>query len=177
MKKVTISFILALFATLFLASCAEEQTPDTPRALELMGKSFSNSSGAPIPTSVGVGSNARLITHTVLQNGLYTLVEKRSVLTANSFPELNAIWAKHSTNPLDFPQVNLESETVIAVFSGIRSNSGYTLEVTKIWESNGKLVVGIKEKVESGVTLTVITNPNLWLKIPKTNLPIEVYFE
>lgn len=112
----------------------EDESSKTTRALKLMGKSFSNSSWAPIPTSCSVGSNAHLTTHTILQNGLYTLVEKRSVLTANSLIELNTIWAKHSKNPLDFPQVNLETETIIALFSGIRSNSGYSLELTNIGE-------------------------------------------
>ncbi|GMQ31531.1 protease complex subunit PrcB family protein [Algoriphagus confluentis] len=177
MKKVFISFSLAIISIIGLIACAEDEKPGIENSLELMGKGFSDAQGKLIPLNMGVGTNSRQLTFTLLQSGLYTQIDQRSVFRANTQLELEAIWKKHDAGDIILPEVDFETEMVLAVFSGIRSDSGYSLEVTKVWEENGKIIVGIKEKIETGVKLTVITCPNLWIKLPKSNLPMEVYFE
>ena len=53
------------------------------------------------------------------------------------------LWQQHmsySHNPLPLPQVDFAKEMVIAVFGGIKSE-GYMLQITKIEQEKGELVV------------------------------------
>lgn len=177
MKKIVISFSLAIICFIGLVACAEEENPGIENSLELMGKGFSDAQGKLIPMNKGVGANSRQLTFSLLQSGLYTQIDQRAVFRANTQQELETIWKKHDAGDIILPEVDFETEMVLAVFSGIRSDSGYSLEVTKVWEENGKIIVGVKEKIEDGVKLTVITCPNLWIKLPKSSLSVEVYFE
>lgn len=89
----------------------------------------------------------------------------------NTGEEWSKLWGKitgPTARAMPVP-VDFEKETVIAVFQGQRSSAGYTIEVTKILQVNGKLEVFVTETSpgDSCVTAQVITAPYHLVKIQR----------
>lgn len=165
--------------TTLFTSCIEEEksTPSDP--LDLMGTSFSDTQGRVIPIVPNLRGRQQVISHQVLLAGSFSDVQERTIKSATSieeFEEIEQVILKNTTTD-QLPEVNFETENILAIFSGIRSNSGYSLAVTNVWQEDGKLILGIRENVENEVTSTVITEPFIIVTVPKTSLEIEVMFE
>lgn len=71
--------------------------------------------------------------------------------------------------PIDFNE-----STVIAVFDDIKPNGGYDLELS-IYSLEDSIEINVINAVPGGNATTVITQPYIIVKIPKTDLPIHFY--
>ena len=65
------------------------------------------------------------------------------------------------------PKVDFEKNTVLAVFFGTRTTGGYEYEISKLEENNKTIVLEITENTPE-IATTAITQPTLFIKIPKT---------
>jgi hypothetical protein len=68
---------------------------------------------------------------------------------------------------LPAPKVDFEKSTVLALFFGTRNNGGSQYEVVKLEEVDGSIVLEVVEK-NPEIATTVITQPTMFIKIPKT---------
>lgn len=87
------------------------------------------------------------------------------VFDAASF---DTLWLQHNGSTQQKPEVNFDSETVIAVFSGQKNTGGYLIEITRILQTGSQLNVYYKETSPGSEDLTsqVITSPAHLVKIP-----------
>lgn len=85
------------------------------------------------------------------------------------------LWTLASEDEL--PVVNFEEEMVLAVFMGMRSTGGYSIEMVEIIEKDEVIEVMIEETVpgEDDMVAMVITYPEHIVKIEKTDKPIVFY--
>ncbi len=85
------------------------------------------------------------------------------------------LWTLASEDEL--PAVNFEEEMVLAVFMGMRSTGGYSIEMVEIIEKDEVIEVMIEETVpgEDDMVAMVITYPEHIVKIEKTDKPIVFY--
>ncbi|MBT8376807.1 MAG: protease complex subunit PrcB family protein [Bacteroidia bacterium] len=68
--------------------------------------------------------------------------------------------------------IDYTSSTVIAVFDEVKSNGGYELEL-EIYSNQEQIEIQIISTSPGGNATTVITQPYIIVKIPKTDLPIQ----
>lgn len=78
-------------------------------------------------------------------------------------------WQNSISTDIDF-----EKYTVIAVIDEVRSYGGFSVDITKITQIDNRIVIKV-ERLNSGGTTTIITQPYHIVKIAKTNK--EVVFE
>jgi hypothetical protein len=89
-----------------------------------------------------------------------------------------ALWAEHVgfvTPPPPLPEVDFVTEQVVGIFVGMRSSSGYRVEITACRQAADRRIV---EYVESqpppgAITLAVMTSPFHLVKMPRSEDLIE----
>ncbi len=68
---------------------------------------------------------------------------------------------------ISVPKIDFDKNTVLALFLGTKTAGGYTYEITAISTENDALLVNLKEEKPT-ITTAVITQPSLFVLIPKT---------
>ncbi|MTH18001.1 protease complex subunit PrcB family protein [Flavobacterium sp. LC2016-01] len=84
-----------------------------------------------------------------------TLLEKLNIIT-------QALYTTPDTN------VDFSKYQVIAVFDEVRNSGGYSIDITKITQSNNEITVKV-EQLKKGNLTSVITQPFHIVKIAKSN--------
>nr|WP_199000677.1 protease complex subunit PrcB family protein [Flavobacterium sp. ASV13] len=72
-------------------------------------------------------------------------------------------WQNSVTPPIDF-----KKDQVIAVIDQIRNYGGYSIDITKITQTNNRIIVKV-EQLNPGGFATVITQPYHIVTMPKSN--------
>lgn len=91
--------------------------------------------------------------------------------------EWKKVWPQVSSPQLPkpaLPEVNLETEIVIAVFMGERQTGGYGIEIRRVVKHKEEIVVHVEEQhpqPDSLVTMA-LTQPYHIVVIPKFHLPV-----
>jgi hypothetical protein len=105
---------------------------------------------------------------TIISREMMSMVDEPKQAVARSAAEWAALWRQHAGDkPL--PAVDFGSRTVIAVFLGTRSSAGFAVDITRVSEANGGLIVRWQERrPESGdVSAQVLTSPAVIASVPK----------
>lgn len=142
--------IITLFSILFLLTGCNSDDSDTsnvPFSVIVQDDNFNTNANIP-------KSNLVIKDQTEWNN----LLLKINILTAaNSImPDIDVDFTKYQ---------------VIAVIDQVRNSGGYSIDITKITETNNSIFVKV-EQLKPGGFYTVITQPYHIVKIPKTNKKI-----
>ena len=115
-----------------------------------------------------------------IAKGTQSGYNKRDSLVIKDQAEWEKIWNLHTSN-LDqiphVPEVDLNTDMVIAIFRGEFPTSGYLTEIAQINESNDKIEVIVTETDEvKGMVLDVLTYPYHIIKVKKSDLPVNFVY-
>ena len=87
-------------------------------------------------------------------------------------------WIKFINNTSIFfgviPEIDFSNNTIIAVDLGVRNTGGYSIEITKVVETDSKVIVSVKESRPSHNAMVTqsFTQPYHVIKIRKITKPI-----
>lgn len=114
----------------------------------------------------------------IIEKGYYSGIVEKQNLVIDSNESWSILWEhlKSNIEPApSIPEIDFSKNTVIAVFQGEKSTGGYSIEVTKIEEFEGKIIVKIKERNPGPgeIVTEAFTQPYNIEKISKTNKKIE----
>lgn len=70
--------------------------------------------------------------------------------------------------------VHKDGATWVIIALGQKPSAGYAVGIEKVEQINGKIVVQYVEKRPQGMAASVITYPFLVIKMPQTNLPVDI---
>lgn len=139
--------IITLFSILFLLTGCNSDDSDTSNvsySVIVQGDNFNTNANIP-------KSNLVIKDQTEWNNLLSKI---NLVVNANSIlPDTNVDFTKYQ---------------VIAVIDEVRNSGGYSIDITKITETNNSIFVKVEQLKPDGF-YTVITQPYHIVKIPKTN--------
>jgi hypothetical protein len=106
-----------------------------------------------------------------LAKGTQSTVTQRRNYVINSNAELSALW-KLIDEQAPHPTVNFETSSVVAVFSGTKPTAGHSITVTKIADSDRRMVTVTLQGPDSTCFLAeFLTAPYQIIEVPKTSLP------
>lgn len=110
------------------------------------------------------------VAFTELASGNSAKVTTRDNYLITQQDQLEALWALLGTNaPL--PSVDFAQNDVIALFAGNEPTAGYSIKVTKITDTNQRMVeIEVNAPGPTCVAAHTVTTPYQVLLIPKTNL-------
>ncbi len=112
------------------------------------------------------------ISYEVLLEGTFSGIKEplEKVITTNE--EWEELWKKHVSvivpQPL-VPEVDFESNVLAVLFAGEKNKSGYQIRLKEVVPQGKDVIVRYKmvEPPENSFTLTVLTQPFIFIKIPK----------
>jgi PrcB C-terminal len=82
---------------------------------------------------------------------------------ARNQTEWEAVWKKHSveTNPPPPPFIDFKRQIVVAVFLGEKPTGGYDVEIIRVDQSDGALVIHYREKspLPGSIAIQAMTQP------------------
>jgi hypothetical protein len=92
------------------------------------------------------------------------------VITTNQ--EWEDLWKKHVSIIVPqppVPEVDFENTVIAAIFAGEKNKSGYQVRLKEVVPQGKDVILHYKlvEPPENSLTLTVITQPFIFVKIPK----------
>lgn len=145
--------ILVILFTIILFSCNEEQNDINTTDIETTLISKGNLYGA---GEENIGQQNLIITN---QNTWLSLL--------NQMDSVNNVSDSFSETAVDFSE-----SIVLAVFDEIRGNGGHSLELN-VSSNSENIIVDIIELNPEGNVTTVMTQPYIIVKMPKSNLPID----
>jgi hypothetical protein len=131
------------------------------------GENFSNTS----PSTTNTAQLAVVaISFTKLAQGVKSTVSTRTNYLITSASELEKLWqmvdARGKTPVIDFTK-----NYVAAVFAGKVPTTGYAIAVSKVEDTNVRIVTVTLTKPESGcIEGQLITSPYALIELPKTSL-------
>lgn len=104
------------------------------------------------------------------------LEEKNNYVIQNK-EEFQILWDKIGSLKL-LDEIDFSKYTVIAVFQGQKNSGGYSIEITKIVEKKGVIIISIKElEAGPGQAAAVITSPYHIIKTNKLTKNVEFEIE
>jgi len=104
----------------------------------------------------------------ILSREMMSQVEDPKQAVARSAAEFAALWKQHGgTAPL--PHVDFESRMVVGIFLGTRTSAGFSAEIVRTRQADGKLIVEWQEHTPARdeVSAQIITSPAIFATIPK----------
>ena len=112
------------------------------------------------------------ISYEVLLEGTYSGIKEplQKVITANE--EWEQLWKKHVSVIVPqppVPEVDFENNVVAVLFAGEKMKSGYQIRLKEVVPQGKDVIVRYKmvEPPENSFTLTVLTQPFIFIRIPK----------
>src|SRR5919108_3449580 len=82
---------------------------------------------------------------------------------ARNQAEWDSVWKKHSvqTNPPPSPFIDFKKQIVVAVFLGEKPTGGYDVEIIRVEQSDGALVIHYREKspLPGSIAIQALTQP------------------
>jgi hypothetical protein len=85
-------------------------------------------------------------------------------IVARNQAEWDALWKRHVSteiNPAPTPAINFDKEIVIGVFLGEKPTGGYDVEIIRVEQSDGEMVIHYREKspLPGGIVTQALTQP------------------
>jgi hypothetical protein len=104
----------------------------------------------------------------ILSREMISQVEDPKQAVARSAAEFAALWKQHGGAP-PMPRVDFESRMVVAVFLGTRTSAGFSAEIIRTRQADGKLIVEWQERkpARDEVSAQILTSPAIIASIPK----------
>lgn len=118
-------------------------------------------------------------TKIIAQSNLYGGGEEgisKENLTIKNESDWNELISKMNTVNTEtdnFSETDIDFNThqIIAIFDEVKSTGGYSLEMA-VTRQDQQIVAKITQKAFEGAAITVITQPYLIVRIPKSDLPV-----
>jgi hypothetical protein len=123
--------------------------------------------------------NGRQLPFVVIKSDSDARVTDQSVVRITNETELSAIWEQvySSRTPLPpVPSMDFNKDMCLFIFLGSRPNSGYSMDLSQVLETDTSIRLRIRETVYNGPTAQVITSPYLIVTLAKNPKPIECVF-
>jgi hypothetical protein len=112
------------------------------------------------------------ISYEVLLEGTFSGIKEplQKVVTTNE--EWEELWKKHVSVIVPqppVPEVDFENNVVAALFAGEKMKSGYQIRLKEVVPQGKDVIIRYKmvEPPQNSFTLTVLTQPFIFIKIPK----------
>ncbi|WNJ15980.1 protease complex subunit PrcB family protein [Pontibacter sp. G13] len=125
-------------------------------------------------TQTEASSSGDTIPFEVLEKGSYSAIEQAGQYLIESEADWETWWKKIQANrePLpELPKIDFEQKTLVACFMGMRTNGGYSIEISDIRKDGNALNVQVIER-EAGANCFVteaITHPFVIVTIDKVS--------
>lgn len=115
---------------------------------------------------------------TTISKGFYSSYTEKASIVINDAEAWADVWNNTTANLVPqpaLPEVDFSKETIIAVFLGVKSTSGYEIKITEIKEEQGKVFVYVKESEPKprAMVATVLTYPYHIVKTEKITKDVE----
>lgn len=109
---------------------------------------------------------------TIARGDLSRIGEPRTVIVRDR-EAWRALWREHAGSA-DPPAVEFDREMVVAVFAGERPTAGYRVEIVRLFERSGKVVVAYRDEPppRDAVVAQVITQPFHLVRTSRSDLPL-----
>jgi len=118
------------------------------------------------------------IDFTEILKGQHSLGDTAAVYLIVNDKDWANLWqtAQGEIEPMpEVTPVDFDKYMILGVFLGRRSSSGYSVEISKLSQSDSILTIdAIEHKSGGGMMLTVMTNPFQIVQIPKGNYKINI---
>lgn len=104
------------------------------------------------------------------------MIEQRKNYRVKNAEELAALWVMvHGTDGPNLPQIDFETEEVLAVFEGTRPTGGYAVAVASVVDGDTVRAVELHHTIpdESCMVSQALTSPYALVRLPKTEAKIE----
>ena len=75
------------------------------------------------------------------------------------------LWQQHSSKPV--PEVDFTQEQVVAVFAGKKPTASYSVNITRVENSNSNLVITVEYHHSEDIVTLPITHPYHIIKSPR----------
>lgn len=112
------------------------------------------------------------ISYEILLEGTFSGIKEplQKVVTTNE--EWEELWKKHVSVIVPqppVPEVDFENNVVAALFAGEKMKSGYQIRLKEVVPQGKDVIIRYKmvEPPQNSFTLTVLTQPFIFIKIPK----------
>lgn len=117
------------------------------------------------------------IAFATIDSGTFSGVAQRAGVTVRDEGEWLELWRKHSSKqypPAPLPHVDFGADMVVAVFSGERASGGFAIQVERIKESGGRLIVYVSETgaAPGSINTMAITQPYHIVKLARSNATV-----
>jgi PrcB C-terminal len=110
-----------------------------------------------------IGKPAVQLPFQTIAKGYRSGVRESLQTVARNQAEWEAVWKKHSveTNPPPPPFIDFKRQIVVAVFLGEKPTGGYDVEIIRIDQSDGALVIHYREKspLPGSIAIQALTQP------------------
>jgi len=112
------------------------------------------------------------IAYEVLLEGTFSGIREPLQKVISTNEEWEDLWKKHVSVIVPqppVPEIDFENTVVAAIFAGEKNKSGYQVRLKEVVSQGKDVVLRYKmvEPPENSFTLSVITQPFLFVKIPK----------
>ena len=99
-----------------------------------------------------------------IAKGYRSGVRESLQIVARNNAEWDSAWKRHvsvETNPAPPPAIDFNKQIVVAVFLGEKPTGGYDVEVIRVEQSDGELVIHYREKspLPGGIVIQALTQP------------------
>lgn len=103
-----------------------------------------------------------------LDQGQSSAIDAAKQVSARTADEWDALWKQHASGRAR-PSVDFSKEVVAAVFLGSRPSAGYGVQIVRVRQEGGALVVSYRETrpAPDALTAQVLTSPYHIVAIPK----------
>jgi hypothetical protein len=103
-----------------------------------------------------------------LDQGQESAIDAAKQVSARNADEWDALWKQHGSGR-PRPSVDFSKEVVAAVFLGSRPSAGYSVQIVRVRQDGGALVVSYRETrpAPDALTAQVLTSPYHIVAIPK----------
>lgn len=114
--------------------------------------------------------------------GFNSLEKQKTELIIKSHEELKNLWNIIYATQLDkppLPNIDFDTNIIIGIFLGEKPTAGFSIEVQKIMEENGKIIVYIEETSppQDSFQAQIITEPYHVIQIPKMDKPVVYQYQ
>lgn len=129
--------------------------------------------------SGGEEAFVRELSFSTVERGVSSGIRERAQRVIGTVEEWRALWASHystALSPPPLPPIDFSREMIIAVFMGEQRTGGFSLEIKKVEEREGRLQVPFLEHspAPGSPVLQVLTQPYHMIRLPRTELPVQI---
>jgi hypothetical protein len=162
MKKFTyLLFSFLVIGILFSCNCKKKTVSKTDATMQNKEQNLDNK-----------------INHKVLLKESNSNIKEEKNVVITNLDELKAVYSKINMTRrpgLPLPKVNFDTETVIGIFLGEKTHTGFNIVIDKIENKDKETVVQYKVETPKGKVAYVITQPALLVSIPKSEYPVKFH--